>query len=392
MSVGEPFAFLIVGGGPAGFSAAGAYRAAGGAGAVAIVSDEARMPYRRPPLTKELLRGELEEGELPMEDEAWLAEQDVVLIDGRAVALDPAAREVTLSGGRRLPYATCLIATGAEPLRLPIHGADDPGVLVLRSVEHLRELNLRLVPGARVVVIGSGFIGCEIAASLRMRAHPVTVISDEPAPNLTRLGPEAASRIAAWLDALGVERHAGRAVERIERRGDRLAVHAGDLALPAAVVVMASGVAPRGELALAAGLELTGGAIPVDASMRTAIPGLLAAGDVVLAENAAAGRPLRVEHWGEALAHGEVAGRVAAGLPARWSEVPGFWSAIGPHRLKYAAWGDGYEAERFASRGNGAFAVFYGRDGRYVGVLAHDSDEDYERGRELVGMGAPWPS
>ncbi len=388
----DRFALLVIGGGPAGFSAASAFREAGGAGAVAIVSDEHRMPYRRPPLTKELLRGELEEAELAMESEAWLAEQDIGLIDGRAVTLDAQAREVTLSGGRPLPYETCVLATGAEPIRLPIPGADDPGVLVLRTVEHLRELNARLGADAPVVVIGSGFIGCEIAASLRMRSHEVSVISDEPAPNQTRLGPEAASRIAAWLRELGVALHGDHAVERIERHGDGLVVRAGELATEAAVVVMASGVAPRAELAAAAGLRLKDGAVPVDASMRTTLPGLLAAGDVAVAMNGAAGRPLRVEHWGEALAHGEVAGKVAAGEPAQWSQVPGFWSVIGPHTLKYAAWGDGYDEERFEPRGEEAFAVFYGAEDRYVGVLAHDSDADYERGRELVENGAPWPS
>ena len=166
------------------------------------MTDEHRMPYRRPPLTKELLRGELAEDELPIEDEAWLAEQRISLVAGRAVALDAGGRQVTLSGGRALRYESCVLATGAEPTRLPVPGSDDPAVRVVRSVDHVRELEHRLVAGAEAVVIGSGFIGCEIAASLRHRGHPVTLVSDEPAPNCgaaghrgrTRAGPVAGGR------------------------------------------------------------------------------------------------------------------------------------------------------------------------------------------------------
>ena len=187
---------MIIGGGPAGLAAARAYRERRREGAVAIVADEHRMPYERPPLTKELLRGEIGFDQLAIEDEDWLTEQRVQLISGRAVTLDADERTVTLSGGRRLAYATCLLATGAEPTRLPIPGADHPRVRVVRTADHVRELLERLGDGARVTVIGSGFIGCEIAASLRMRGHPVELVSDEPAPNAARLGDEAAAIIA----------------------------------------------------------------------------------------------------------------------------------------------------------------------------------------------------
>jgi NADPH-dependent 2,4-dienoyl-CoA reductase/sulfur reductase-like enzyme len=110
-----------------------------------------------------------------------------------------------------------------------------------------------------------------------------------------------------------------------------------------------------------------------------------------MAHNDTAGRPLRVEHWGDALAQGELAGRSAAGEAVRWDQVPGFWSTIGDHTLKYSAWGDGYDATRLRRRPDGGFTAWYGRDGRTVGVLAHEADEDYERGRRLIAEGAPWP-
>jgi 3-phenylpropionate/trans-cinnamate dioxygenase ferredoxin reductase component len=390
--VSEGVELLVVGGGPAGLSAARAYRAAGGGGAVAIVADEHRMPYNRPPLTKDFLRGESSEDELPIEDEAWLVEHDVRLVSGRAVALEPGDRSVSLSGGRELRYGSCVLATGAEPTRLPVPGADHPAVRVVRTLDHVRELTARLRAGEPVVVIGSGFIGCEIAASLRRRGHEVTLVSDESEPNIARLDAEPAERIHGWLDEEGVQLRLGAEVEEIVAAADgSLEVRADKARARGRIVVMAAGVAPRGELAAAAGLELADdGAVPVTTGMRTAREGLYAAGDVAFAENASAGRRLRVEHWGDALGQGEVAGRSAAGQPAQWDAVPGFWSTIGDHTLKYAAWGDGFEQSRFEDHDNGAFTAWYGRDGKIVGVLAHDADEDYERGREMIGRGAPW--
>jgi NADPH-dependent 2,4-dienoyl-CoA reductase/sulfur reductase-like enzyme len=388
--VSEHFELLMVGGGPAALSAARAYRDEGGQGLVGIISDEQRMPYNRPPLSKELLRGEVAEESLPLEAETWLYAHEVSLICGRAVSLDSSRHRVTLSGGRELSYSSCVLATGSEPTRLP--GSDDPAIRALRSLDDLRELERRLGDGSEVIVIGSGFIGCEISASLRRRGHPVTLISDEDAPNAARLGAQTAAELAGWLTAEGVTLHLGTEVDAIVRRGDQLEVSAGGVTVSAPVIVMATGVAPRGELAAAAGLGLDDGAVPVDAGMRTTDAGLLAAGDVCKAHNVSAGRALRVEHWGDALGQGEVAGRVAAGADASWDAVPGFWSTIGERTLKYAAWGDGYDESRFERRPDGSFTAWYGRDGRIAGVLSHDDDDAYERGRSLIAEGARWSS
>ena len=385
-----PFELLVIGGGPAAMAATRAFREAGGRGSVAIIADEQRMPYRRPPLTKELLRGEIDEAELPLENDRWPAENGVALVSGRAVALDADARKATLSGGRELEYVNCVLATGSEPKRLPAPGSDDPAVRVVRTLDDVRELLVRLRPGDDVIVIGSGFIGCEIASSLHRRGHPATLISDEAVPNARRLGDEAGAQIASWLEHDGVALALGVGVDAIERDAGRLSVAAGPERVTAPLVVMAAGVAPRGELAAGAGAELTDGAVVVDSAMRTTIPGLLAAGDVCRADNDAARRPLRVEHWGDALGQGAIAGRTAAGRLAVWDDVPGFWSEIGDRTLKYAAWGDGYDVSRFESGAGGAFTVWYGRNGRIVGVLAHDADDDYERGQSLIAEGAAW--
>lgn len=348
------------------------------------------MPYNRPPLTKDLVRGDSTEADLPLEDETWPAAHGVDLISGHAAALDFEAGSVTLSGGRELRYRRCVIATGAEPTRLDVPGADDPAVRVVRALDHVRELQRRLNGSEAIVVIGSGFIGCEIAASLRIRGHLVSLVSDEPSPNAARLGEHAGSYIAGWLEKRGVELHLASEVQQIERAGRELRVIADGASLVGQLVVMATGVAPRSELAAAAGIELDGGAVPVDAAMRSADTGVLAAGDVCKAENESAGRPLRVEHWGDALRQGEIAGATAAGETLAWGEVPGFWSTIGDRTLKYAAWGDGYDQARVQPGFDGGFTVWYGRADRLVGVLTHRADGDYERGRDLIREGTSW--
>jgi NADPH-dependent 2,4-dienoyl-CoA reductase/sulfur reductase-like enzyme len=382
---------VIVGGGPAAHAAAEAFRERGGAGPVVLVVAEGRHPYNRPPLSKELLRGEAEEHELPLEAPGWYAERDVTLRPGVAAALDVPRGAVRLDDGAVLPYETCILATGAAPVPPPVAGTSEPDVHLLRTAEHSLALRAAAAPGVDAVIVGSGFIGCEAAASLRARGCRVTLVSQEPAPQHERLGPAVAARLAGWLEEAGVTAHYGTDLERIDRRGGRLRVATAGPELSAEVVLLASGVKARAELAAEAGLALgERGEIPVDAQMRTDAPGVLACGDCALAHNAAAGRPLHVEHWGDALGQGAIAGATAAGHDAAWDTVPGFWSTIGARTLKYAAWGDGFDAVRVDADGAG-FSAWYARDGRCVGVLAHERDADYERGRELIAAGEPPP-
>ena len=384
------YGLLVVGGGPAGLAAARAYRAADGGGRVAIVTDEHALPYNRPPLTKRLLREDAPIADLEIESEQWFDDRRVELIGGRAVTLDSSEQTVTLSGGRVLSYETCLLSTGAEPKRLAIPGVDHPRVGVMRSVEDLRRLRELLTDGAEVIVVGSGFIACEVAASLALRGHPVELVSDESAPNITRLGTDAADAIVGWLSAAGVALTFDSPVEQIVHEHGRCLVRAGSGQLTGDVVVIGAGVAPRAELAGAAGLMLVDGAIPVDARMRTGVAGLLGAGDVARAHNRAAGRALRVEHWGDALGQGEIAGQTAAGVDVEWDAVPGFWSTIGNETLKYVAWGDGFDDLAFERHARDAFTVRYGAGGRLVGVLTHNADADYEQAYEQIAGGMAW--
>jgi 3-phenylpropionate/trans-cinnamate dioxygenase ferredoxin reductase subunit len=380
---------VIIGGGPAAHATARAYREAQGEGPVTIITPELTVPYQRPPLSKHFLRGEMDDAELPIEPPEWYAKHAVeVRLGAEAETLDPAAHTITLGSGETLGYDACVLATGAEPAPLPVPGATEEWVLLLRSLATARVLRYRAETAKSAIVIGSGFIGCEAAASLAMRGLKVSLVTDESTPHEARLGAEAGARVQGWLEDLGVELVLGTAVERI---GEHSVYVPNRDPLKAELILMASGVTPSAGLAETAGLETRDGRIVVDASMRTSADGVFAAGDVALALNAAAGRRLAVEHWGEALNMGEIAGRTLAGVEAQWDVAPGFWSTIGEHALKYVAWGDGFDEARLVDHGRGAFTVWYGSNGTTVGVLTHERDEDYEAGRELVERGAPVP-
>ncbi len=386
---------VIVGGGPAGLSAARAYRNSGGDGEVAILAAEEFHPYNRPPLTKEFLRGESAMGDLPIEEEGFYRDNDVeVRLSTEAESLDAQRCIVRLKDGEEVSYESCVLATGSRPLRIPVPGADDPEILSMRTIGDSTRLAERVGGGGKpaVAVVGSGFIGCEAAASLAMRGAEVSVVSMEEAPQKERLGEEVGERISAWLAEYGVDLRMNSVVEAIERGGEGFQVRMeGGEGVMADAVLFATGVEPRIELAEAAGLELENGAVATDSSMRTSEPNIFAAGDIAFAYNESAGRRLRVEHWGDALEHGRIAGTTAAGGEERLSLAPGFWSAIGEKAIKYWAWGDGWDESRFVEYGNGAFTVWYGRDGVVVGALSHDADEDYRRGKDLVEAGASMP-
>ena len=376
---------VVIGGGPAGLGVARAYRDAGGDAELTLVCEETEAPYQRPPLTKEYLRGEMRREELALEPPEWFVERRVALQIGSPAREIRADRsEIVLEDGRRLVADVCVLATGSRPVRPSIEGADDPDVLLMRRVGDSDRLEPRGSAGS-AIVIGSGFIGCEAAVSLASLGVAVTMLSAESAPQVGRLGEAAGGRLVAWLREAGVTLRLGVEVAAIEH-ARRVRLRDGGT-YEAEIVLLAVGAAPDAALAARAGLELDDGALPVDAAMRGGHPFVLAAGDVASAENRAAGRRLRVEHWGDAIAQGEIAGRSLAGTDAAWDEAPGFWSEIGSRTLKYAAWGDVFDDARLVEHGDAAFTIWYAREGVAVGVLTHECDADYERGRLLIARG-----
>ncbi|HEV8045593.1 MAG TPA: FAD-dependent oxidoreductase [Rubrobacter sp.] len=309
-----------------------------------------------------------------------------------ARALDRNRRVIEIEGGEEVPYDTCVLATGSEPIRIPIPGADDPGVFVMRTIEDSTRLSGLVEPGDTVAVIGSGFIGCEVAASLSLRGAEITMISRGKLPQSTLLGEAAGEYIRAWLEGFGVRLKLGASLESVERAdgGYELTLDSGEK-IPNDTVLFGTGARPCTALAETAGLEIRSGRVVTDSSMRTSAPGVFAVGDISFAYNAAAGRHLHVAHWGEALNHGRVAGTVIAGGEAAWDVSPGFWSTMRDKTLKYTAWGDGFDEARLVDHGEDAFTVWYSSEGICTGVLTHNFDEDYARGQKLIESGAPMP-
>ncbi len=384
----SPRRIVIVGAGAAGLATARAYREHGGAGKVTMLGKEALIPYRRPPLTKEFLRGELDASELPIEEPGWFDEHDIQLQLGCEVtAIDPSSGAV-YADGYALRADAIVLATGAEPTRPDLPGMDDPRVQTMRERPDSERIASQARPGTHTVVLGSGFIGCELAASLALRGAQVTLVGREPAPQQQRLGTDPAERIASWLTDIGVTLRMGVEVSGVHN-ATIVALDHGD-PIEADNVVLGTGVRPHGELAEQAGLIVVKGAIVTDAQMR-AHERVLAVGDVAYAHNRSAGRRLRIEHWGDALGQGEIAGRVLAGVDAQWQDVPGFWSTIGQHTIKYVAWGDGHDQCQLEEYPQGAFTVWYFHHGRLVGALTHNRDEDYEHAHELIAAGGSGP-
>jgi 3-phenylpropionate/trans-cinnamate dioxygenase ferredoxin reductase subunit len=382
----------IVGAGPAALATARAYRGHGGRGEVLLLGQEQMLPYERPPLTKDFLRGELDATELRIEDERWFAAHDIELKLGQEVSAIDASNGSVMLAGEELAADSIVLATGSEPVRPELPGMADQRITTMRTRADSERIRALARPGVRMLVLGTGFIGCELAASLAMIGADVTLVGQEQLPQMGRLGEDAATRIASWLEDLGMRLVLGGAVCSIEN-GRELRLEGGSR-LEAEHVVLALGVRPRAELAERAGLAMSDGAIVADAQMRAdgADGRVFAVGDVAFAENTTVGRRLRVEHWGDALGQGEVAGSFLAGENSSWGSVPGFWSTIGSHTLKYAGWGDGYEQERLVEHPGGGFAVWYlDRSGTVVGVLSYGHDADYELGRQLIAQGDPPP-
>lgn len=366
---------IVIGSGPAGVSAAESFRKYDTTSSVQILTDDDALPYARPPLSKEYLRGESDD--ITMHPATWFAERDIDITHSAVDAIDTDAKIVT-AGGQTIPYRSLILATGCRPTVPDVPGAERAHLL--RSLDDATKLRDAAADARSAVVIGAGFIGCEAAASLARHGVSVTMVAPQRVPQLTRLGSEAGQRLHEMLDVAGVRYVGDARAETIVGNGvviDTGASVEGDL------VLAAIGVTPQVQVATEAGLDVRDGRIIVDSAMRTSTDGVFAAGDVALAYNVAAGRHIAVEHWGDAITHGEVAGASAAGADAGWDSVPGFWTTIGDHTLKHHAWGDGFEQADLVDHGDG-FTIWYSANDVVVGVLTCNADDDYDVGQRLI--------
>jgi 3-phenylpropionate/trans-cinnamate dioxygenase ferredoxin reductase subunit len=375
--------FVIVGGGLAGAKAAQTLRDEGFDGRVVLLGEEDVAPYERPPLSKDYLRGDAGRDAIWAQEEGWYDEHDVELRTGTHVAeVVPSSSEVVLDGGERIAYDQLLLATGSAAKRIPIPGAELEGVHLLRTVADSDALREALSPETRLVVIGAGWIGCEVAASARQRGAEVAMVAPEEVPLERVLGAEVGAVYRDVHAKQGVELVLGTGVEAIEGNGRASGVRvSGGRTLPADVVVLGVGAAPRLELAQAAGLRVEDGVL-VDDRLRTSVPNIYAAGDIARAEHPILGETVRVEHWGTALEQGPVAARNMLGQDVAYDRIPYFFSDQYDVGMEYAGYAMTYD--RVVFRGDPStfeFMAFWMRGDRVAAgtnVNVWDVNEDIQ--------------
>jgi len=318
-----PRRIVILGGGAAGTAAARMLRQDGYDGSISLVSADAAAPYDRPNLSKDYLAGTASEDWIPLFPPEFYAEQRIdLMLETRATAIDPAAKRVALAGGTALDYDVLLIATGAEPNRLAVPGAELPHVHLLRSFADSRAIIAAAKTARQAVVIGGSFIGLEVAASLRTRGLQVHVVAPEARPLERVFGPELGDFIRKLHEEHGVVFHLGRQVASID--AGQVALQNGER-LDADLVVVGIGVRPVTELAERAGLTADRG-IRVNEYLETSAKDIFAAGDLARWPDPHCGEAIRVEHWVVAERQGQTAARNILRRRERFDAVPFFWS------------------------------------------------------------------
>lgn len=382
-------AMVIVGAGQAGLQLAESLRAEGWQGPIRLYGDELHPPYHRPPLSKAWLLGEAVEGQIGIRGPEFLARKEIDLVTGVAVvAVDPDARTITLSDGRVEPFEGLGLTTGAAARSLPVPGGGLAGVMTLRTLDDAHRLHARLIPGARLVVIGAGFVGLEVAASAKKRGLDVTVVEAAARPMIRAVSPPVSAFYVDLHARHGVRLLLDTAVTALLDDGAghvrAVATSAGEI--PADLVVVGVGAVPRDELARAAGLACDRGVV-VDACSRTSRAGIVAAGDCA-ARRIDDGATLRLESVQNAVEQARSAAVALLGGERPFVAAPWFWSD--QHGVRLQMVGSSTDATTRLVRGDpteGRFSVFHWKDDRLVGVESVDRPQDHMAARRLLDAG-----
>jgi 3-phenylpropionate/trans-cinnamate dioxygenase ferredoxin reductase component len=382
--------FVIVGAGMAGGKAAETLREEGFDGRIVLLGAEPHRPYERPPLSKEYLRRESESPAWLQEDDGWYAANGVELRTSAVVqSIAAGDRAVVLSGGERIDFDRLLIATGAEPRRLPVDGADLDGVHLLRTIEDSNAIAATFEAGGRLAVIGGGWIGCEVAASARQKGMDVTLIEPLELPLLRVLGPELGGFYRDVHADQGVELLFGTGVEAIEGSGRAERVRTSDgKTIECSAVVVGIGVAPRTELVQ--DVVRVDNGIVVDERLQSSVDGVFACGDVANAAHPVFTRHVRVEHWANALEQGPAAARSMLGQDVRYDKVPYFFSDQYDVGMEYAGLHDPGSDEIVlrGDMGSREFIAFWVRGDRLVAGMNVNVWDVSDPIQELVRSGA----
>ena len=379
-------AYVIVGGSLAGATAAATLREEGADGTVTLIGAERELPYERPPLSKAFLRGEVPFDKSLVRPASFYAAHRIETLSGiRATRVDTSARVVELEDRRRVPFDRLLITTGGRNRRLSIPGSELEGVYGLRTVRDADRIKAEMSPGRRVVVVGMGFIGSEVAASLRQKGLDVVAVEPAKAPLFRVLGEAVGQCIADLHRAHGVRTILEDTVVAFEgtRRVARV-VTKGGLRLECDFVVAGIGIEPVVDLLDGTGIHVDNGVV-VDAYCETSIPGIYAAGDVANHYHPVFERQIRVEHWQNAIKQGAAAARNMLGRAVPYDEIHWFWSDQYEANLQYAGFHTTWD--QLALRGrleSGNFLAFYLNDGRIDAVVGFNRAKDVRRAIPLI--------
>jgi 3-phenylpropionate/trans-cinnamate dioxygenase ferredoxin reductase subunit len=387
--------FVIVGASLAGAKAAETLRADGFAGRIVLVGDEKERPYERPPLSKGYLLGTDEREKVFVHKPGWYQEHAVDLRLGTLVTgIDRAAHEVEVAGGERLGYDKLLLATGSVVRRLPVPGGDAEGVLYLRRLEDSERISAAIGSGEgrRIVVIGGGWIGLEVASAARQRGAAVTLVEVLGLPLQRVLGDELAGVFADLHREHGVDLRLATGTREIRASGERSAVVLNDgTELVADAVIVGVGIAPATALAEAAGLMVDNGVL-VDAALRTSDPDIYAAGDVANAFHPVYGERIRVEHWANALNGGPAAARSMLGQDVVYDRIPYFYSDQYDLGMEYSGHAGPGRYDQVVYRGDvpgREFVAFWLRDGRVVAGMNVNVWDVTDAIQDLVRLARP---
>jgi len=389
-----PDHLIITGGGQAAAQAVISLRGAGYDGRISLVGDETSLPYQRPPLSKRYLSGDIEPSRLLLKPQDFYADNDIELLTGtRVTAIDAGAKRITLDNGDALDFTQLLLATGSEPRRLPIAGADLESVFTLRKINDVDAIRARFAPGKKLLVIGAGYIGLEVAAVAVKAGLDVTVI--EAAPRVM------ARSVSTAISDFYADTHRQAGVDL--RLNTSLAALHGDSRVSRAetadgqridcdLVIVGIGVEPCTELATQAGLAIDNG-IAVDSGCRTTAPDIFAAGDCTSYPHPWLGRAVRLESVQSAIEQGKTVAASLCGEQRAFDAVPWFWSDQYDLKLQIAGVSTGYD--QTVVRGNpqdGRFAVFYLVAGRVIAVDAVNDPRSFILGRNQLGARPEWPA
>ncbi|MER9339676.1 FAD-dependent oxidoreductase [Mesorhizobium sp. M0601] len=380
---------VIVGAGHAGVQAAASLREEGYDGPVILVGDENELPYHKPPLSKTFIKDQQAKPQ-PLRGEAFYTGSAIDFRPGiRVERIDVGGRRLEISGGGVLPFDRLILATGARPRLLPLPGSELSGVVSLRSLGDARLIRELSAQSEEVVILGGGFIGLEIAATLTAAGRKVTVVEAVDRLLGRAVAPVIAGHVRQRLEATGVRILTGTTIERLEDENGRVsaAITSSGERLPAQMVVIGIGVVPNVELAEAAGIVIANG-IRVDQQMRTSVPEILAIGDAASYRHWFTGGDVRLESVQNATDQARLAARTIAGHTDNYSAVPWFWSDIGDMKLQMVGLISGGDSHVvLGDVAENKFSIYHYAGSRLLGIESVNRPGDHMLGRKMLGAG-----